>query len=911
MMWVSRIYDWFAAHRRAMIVCLAAVTAMLLGLMCRIGFSEQITDFLPLGKEEKKCMDVYQQISGAERLFVLLDNPNDPDRTVEAIECFKDRIYETDVEGICPEITSATDLGMIRDLSAFVYENMPYFLEEKDYERIDSLLSEDGYFEKVLERNRQALMFPTGSVSDSFIESDPLGLFSPVMKDLQSAAPEISFESYDGYIFTPDMGKAIVMTRSQFGSSETSRNAALLSILHESLDYMQEQYEDVTATIVGGPEIAVGNASRIKKDSFIAIILSMILIIALMSYSIASWRNVLLIMVSISWGWIFAMGWLAVFKDSISIIAIGISSVVLGIAVNYPLHLIVHCAHQKNIREALGEIASPLLVGNITTVGAFMALIPLQAVALRDLGLYACLLLVGTILFVLIFLPHFVKTDVAGRDRFGVLEGLSSVQLHKSKALVSAIALLTVVLAVFSFDASFDPNISNINYMTPQQRENMRYFQNMMGEAHDDTRELYVISSAEDFDTALEMNRSVSKRIDSLRACGEIIAAKGVGRFIVSAEEQHRRLVMWNDFVEKNGERILDGIERSAPTLGFSRKAFGPFKKLISPQERETKNVDYFSPLTENILSRNITKIGDECYVVNILEVHQDKLEHVKGQFDKAFDIAGMNSAISRNLSDNFNYIGWACSLIVFLFLWFSFGRVELAMISFLPMAVSWIWILGIMGMSGIQFNIVNVILATFIFGQGDDYTIFITEGCQYEYTYRKKILDTYKNSILQSALIMFAGIGTLIFAKHPAMRSLADITLIGMSSVVMMAFVIPPLMFKWLTTSKGKLRKHPITLKTLLCGMPKDPIELVYGRYIYKGMEISRSVKASLRSYSPPQNIGKEYEMDDDSYGEIPILMALTHPDTIFTVHIADEQKRLAAARAAEDFIENIRFTE
>ena len=36
--------------------------------------------------------------------------------------------------------------------------------------------------------------------------------------------------------------------------------------------------------------------------------------------------------------------------------------------------------------------------------------------------------------------------------------------------------------------------------------------------------------------------------------------------------------------------------------------------------------------------------------------------------------------------------------------------------------------------------NIVNVILATFIFGQGDDYTIFITDGLINEYAYKKKI---------------------------------------------------------------------------------------------------------------------------------------------------------------------------
>ena len=61
------------------------------------------------------------------------------------------------------------------------------------------------------------------------------------------------------------------------------------------------------------------------------------------------------------------------------------------------------------------------------------------------------------------------------------------------------------------------------------------------------------------------------------------------------------------------------------------------------------------------------------------------------------FDIGGLNSTLANNLTDNFNYVGWACALIVFLFLWVSFGNIRLALLSFMPMAVSWVWILGIM----------------------------------------------------------------------------------------------------------------------------------------------------------------------------------------------------------------------
>jgi predicted RND superfamily exporter protein len=123
----------------------------------------------------------------------------------------------------------------------------------------------------------------------------------------------------------------------------------------------------------GAPAIAVTNANQIKKDSLLAISLSVILILILLIYFFRNIRNISLIFLSVLFGWLFALAMLAFFKDHISVIAIGISSIFIGIAVNYPLHLIDHIRHQPNIKQALKEITPPLLIGNITTVGAFPA----------------------------------------------------------------------------------------------------------------------------------------------------------------------------------------------------------------------------------------------------------------------------------------------------------------------------------------------------------------------------------------------------------------------------------------------------------------------------------------------------------------------------------------------------------
>ena len=406
---ILEIYDYLSGHKRILWLSLAGTVVIILALIFHLRYSEDISDFLPLDSSDQEAFSIYRNISGADRLFVIFNNPDDPDLVTEAMSYFGEALSERDTLGWCTDLTVRFDMDRITEVSDFVYGNIPYFLTDEDYARMDSLMALPGYTDRRMAENKRALMFPSGGMAVSGITKDPLGLFSPVLGRLRTEIPQLGMELYDGYIFTPDMSRAIAMLTSPFGNSETEHNSELLSLIRDAISDMEAEYPEIEARIAGGPAIAVENAERIKKDSILAISLSVVLIVLLVLYTIGSVRNILLLFLSIGWGWLFALGGMSLLNDSVSIIVIGISSVILGIAVNYPLHLIVHRSLAPDMRVTLKEVMQPLVVGNITTVGAFLTLVPLQSAALRDLGLFASLLLVGTIIFVLLYLPHLVK----------------------------------------------------------------------------------------------------------------------------------------------------------------------------------------------------------------------------------------------------------------------------------------------------------------------------------------------------------------------------------------------------------------------------------------------------------------------------------------------------------------------
>lgn len=820
---VLSIYEYMKSHKAVRIALLVLSTIAMTTLTLTENYKEDISDFLPADKQEMDAMKIFQETSGAGNIYAIIqhrDTSNkDEQEIANAIDDYIQEIKKEDKDHNIRNIRDRIDYNEIQEKTELAYKNVATIATAKDIEEIERKLEDSAFIEKRLKEAKQTLMMPTSGMLSDNIGRDPLNLLTPIVMRTQSSGQQMSFEIYDGRIFSPDMRKAFIEIESPYGANETEMNGQLIELLENSAKEIEKKHKEIEIHLTGAPAIAVGNAKQIKKDSTIAITIAIVLIVALLTYVFRSLWNISLIMIAIAWGWIMAMGGIAIIEDSVSIIVIGISSVIIGIAVNYPLHYISHLNHTPNRKQALKELVTPLVVGNITTVGAFMALVPLNSIALRDLGLFASLLLISTIVFVMIFLPHMTKE--AAEARKTVIDKIGEANIESKRWIVWAVAAMTIALAVFASRTGFDENMAHINYMTDEQKEDMSYFSQMI-KNETGKKAIYITSTAKTIDEALEKSEKTQKVIDRMIEDKTIDEKNTCTQIIASKKEEQKRIEAWNNFTDKNGERIAKQLDEAAKKEGFAEGVFDEFKKTITT--KHIKEDEEWEKAKKDMMRQYIVEDKDGATVVDIVKTSAENKEKAEEQLQKTgiqnFDIEKTNGKIADNLQKDFNYIGWVCSAIVFLFLWLSMGSLELAAISFLPMAISWIWILGIMGITGMQFNIVNVILATFIFGQGDDYTIFMTEGAIYEYAYRKKMLSSYKHSITISALIMFIGIGTLAISKHPALRSLGEVTIVGMLSVVIMSYIFPPLIFKWLTRNGKEYRKRPIQTVPLMRGI-------------------------------------------------------------------------------------------
>ena len=859
------IYDYLSKHKAFSIALLLIVTVLCVFSALRLDYKENIADFLPTDPEKERYTSVYNDLGNQGQITVIfsadttqLAGDEAINAIMEAMDAFESHWKATDTAQIVSDLQCRVDGSQVFDAIDFIRENQALFLTENDYQRMDSLLANPEHVATSMANIKRMLSMPTAGFVVEGIKADPLNLYSPALQRLNALNPTQNYRLEDEYLFNESGDKGFAFFSSPFSGSDTQGNAKIVDLIDKVTELTESEHPEVKISAVGAPTIAVTNARQIKHDSYLSIALALVLIFGILMFTMARKRNLLWLGIAILFGWIFALAVIALFKSSISIIVVGIGSVIVGIAVNYPLHYLDHIKQEPNKREALKDVIQPLVIGNITTVAAFACLVFVKAEAMRDLGLFGALTLVGTILFVMVFLPLFAVVPKKTKKLF-VDDGKAPSEWWRKVKLYAfwPLVIITLILSYFGKEAIFDADLHNINYMTRQEQEDLALLSESL-QKEGETDLIYVVSEAEDFQEAIKQNENIIAQLKQSVSDSVKYSISGMDGLLPSVERQEKSLALWQEFWQRHTD-LAEQVKVEAVKAGFTENAFAPFIEGI------TKD---YQPLAESEMEPLLGLCGNYMLqhdsvarVVNFVRVPVKDLEVVKEQIRQvvasrhseegrrsnleittlqagpstlrlasgtassgtlvsngfAFSINDVGNNLISALSSDFDYILYVCSIVVFFFLCLSFGRLELALLAFLPLTVGWAWILGIMNLVDIKFNIINIILATFIFGQGDDYTIFITEGLLYEYAYGKRMLKNYRNSVILSGILMFIGIGTLIFAKHPAMRSLAEVAIIGMATVVLMACYLPPIVFGWLTKKKGQLREVPLTLKRLI----------------------------------------------------------------------------------------------
>jgi 1-acyl-sn-glycerol-3-phosphate acyltransferase len=147
-----------------------------------------------------------------------------------------------------------------------------------------------------------------------------------------------------------------------------------------------------------------------------------------------------------------------------------------------------------------------------------------------------------------------------------------------------------------------------------------------------------------------------------------------------------------------------------------------------------------------------------------------------------------------------------------------GYGRLEIVIVIAAALGLDAFWSLGLLGWLGIPINLMNNIFILFVFGMGADYAIYVASSFLGRYLNPREELGVAGGAAALSALTGIGAFGTLVAARHPAMRSIGITASIVLVIGLLVASVVLPLAMRVLLWKNG--RHGTPTLRTLACGL-------------------------------------------------------------------------------------------
>ena len=811
----------FISRNRFLSVFIALAFLAFFGFFAsRITFEEDITRLIPKSEKSDEAARVLGQLKFADKITVLINAKGEakPADLAQVANVFIDSLKNC--EEYIKGVQGKVDDENILQTFDFVYNNLPLFLDENDYSAIEQKLSKDSIAQTVV-ANYKSIISPSGLVTKDFILQDPFGISFIGLKKLRQLGMGDEFELQDGYLITKDNKRLLLFISPALPGNETQKNTVFVNKLDAIKANLNNTFKE-TAEIeyFGGANIAVANAKQIKNDIQTTAFVALGLLMLMLMVYYRRFFIPLIIMVPTVFGVVFAVAVLYFLRGTISAISLSIGSILLGVTIDYALHILTHYKHNSDIKVLYGDITKPLIMSSTTTAVAFLCLLFVNSGALQDLGIFAAISVVVSALFSLLLIPHLYRPGKTNGNQYAtVLDKAAGFSFHKSKLLI-VVSIIAIIASFFTFNkVVYDKDISQLNYVPDDIKQAEKHLESSTSLA---SKSLYIAAYGNSAQEVLENNTKLYGKLESEKAAGKLLSYSSVGGIVLPEKVQQEKIERWNSFwTNERKHQVKQALISEGNKLGFKPQAYQQFYEQLNKQFAPLRLQDYRKVETL-FLNEFVAEKKGFYTITTLVKVSDEQRTGIVNKFSAepntmVIDRQQINETFLGGLKDDFNTLIGYSFIAVVLILFVFFRRVELVLISCIPIVVTGFVTAGIMGMFDIKLNIFSTIVCTLVFGHGVDFSIFMTSALQKEYTTGKNEMATYRTSILLAVLTTVLGIGALVFAQHPALKSISSVSLIGVFAALIITFVFYPILFRLFLTRRVSKGKSPLRLRTTL----------------------------------------------------------------------------------------------
>lgn len=664
------------------------------------------------------------------------------------------------------------------------HERWPYFFAE-NAEEASQKLSEQG-LAQAAQTLREELRGPMSMLTARMAPSDPFLVTRRVFDRLENAQAG-TITADDGRYITEDRRYAVLFLSTHASAFENAVQQDVLQGIHRAFQRLNERYDNALVLEMSGVNrISIAAQKTIERDIQRISILSAILLFALLWTIFGGIRVAFLAMTSMGTGVVMALCASHLLFGRVHGIALAFGASLIGLAIDYVLHLYSHYADAQGKRsatEVIRQILPALLIAATSTLTGFVALAFTGFPGLREVAVFAvvglgsALLCVATVL--VDWLPKTIpETRLRTLLAHRLVQLVQALRTNKVIVAVVFVTLATVIalgLPKIRWSGQWGES-SQFDRALVQEEERVRARVSQFDQSR------LIVSTGESVEAALQSAEQVAERL----AETEVVGGFASIAHLLPSEKKQRAVAQ---VVQQSPEQTEARFAAVFGDAGFRAQMFEPFY--------QTLNNPLPPPLDLRLLTQSslasvarawIDETQSDAVILTPLRDVKDTAA-LRALID---DIPGATYIDERDMmgdaqGDQRQRILLAVTLgflVVCALLYARYRRLRIVLSALVPPLLSVAFTWSVLALFGIHLDLIVVAFSLLIISLGVDYGVFLIDTLHV----RGPDLRAALVGIFMVAATTLIGFGLLAASDFPILHRVGLVALIGVSSAVVLS---------------------------------------------------------------------------------------------------------------------------
>ncbi|NJN46652.1 MAG: MMPL family transporter [Candidatus Competibacteraceae bacterium] len=636
---------------------------------------------------------------------------------------------------------------------------------------------------RALQQRLRELASPLSAFTKQLLPADPTGTF---LNALQTEQTDRQPTQRLGVWFSPDGQRAVLLVETQASGFDLDAQEQVLNAIQ--LGFVNAQQGSVSLLLSGTGVFSILSRDTIRTETQWLSGIASVLLMALLWLIYRSPRVVLLAALPLASAIVVAIAAVGLLFGGIYGITLAFGITLLGVAIDYPIHLFSHLYPQATVEQNIKSIWPTLRLGTLTTAIAYLAMITADFVGLAQLGVFA---ITGLFTAALVtrwvlpaLLPPIWTPPHVPNERIRLYALLKLPRWLGAATIAASFVILS--LGVLSTSQFWEDDLAALSPIPEKLIDLDRELRAQLGAP--EAGQVIVINAA-DAETVLQRSEILAQWLETQKQQGSLTGFDMAALYLPSRKTQRARQAAL-----PTADRLNTDLQQALHGLPFKPNLFVPFldsvettrtAPLLNPEDLDgtvlglrisslllqrqaswTALVPLAGVVTDSDLAEALSELSlDEVYYFDLKQETNQLVVEFR------------NAALLR--------LAWGAVLLSAV-LWLGLGSFKRLFVVLLPVTLAVAVDIALLLLLGKRLSLFHLVSLFLVVGLGLDYSLFFSRPAADV----QARLRTLRAVLIccGSTLVVF---GMLAFSELPVLQAIGQTVSIGVLISFLMALVL------------------------------------------------------------------------------------------------------------------------